>query len=111
MILALMLDTEDSVDFPGNDGVALGRPLATYPLMAAKASGRIERTYVVSSSQPVKSAAAQYGAALLDPPAETADAASHAEHLLRHGWRHIREELKGEGDLEYLVVLFANAPA
>ncbi|MBI3553558.1 MAG: cytidylyltransferase [Elusimicrobia bacterium] len=110
MIYALLLDCEDSADFPNNDGAALGRPLSTYPLMAAKSSSRVARTYAVSSSPPVKSAAAQYGAVLIDPPAEAADPASHAEHLLRHGWRTIREDLKGESAPELLVVLFANCP-
>lgn len=108
MILALMLDTDDSVDFPGNDGAALGRPLATYPLMAAKASGRVERAYAVTSSPPVKSAAVQYGGVLIDPPA--GEAPIGAEKLLRHGWQAVREEHKDLSAVEFVLVLFANAP-
>jgi len=110
MIYSLLLDLDDSVDFPGNDGKALGRPLATYPIMAAKAS-RSSRTYAVTSSPPVKSAAAQYGALVIDPPSDTAEPSSHAEHLLRHGWRHLKDEAKDEGAIELVVVLFSNAPA
>jgi hypothetical protein len=111
MIIALMLDPEDSVDFPDNSAVALGRPLAAYPLMAAKNSGKVDRAYAVTSSQPVRSAAAQYGAGLIDSPAEAAQPSSHAENLLRHGWRMIREETKSDAAPEFLLVLFANAPA
>ncbi len=111
MIYALLLDCEDSPDFPDNTATALGRPLATYPLMAVRATGKIARTYALTSSPPVKSAAAQYGAVVFDPPSENAEPASHLEHLLRHGWRTIRADLAGEAAPEMLVVLFANAPA
>lgn len=110
MILALMIDPDDSVDFPGNDGVALGRPLATYPLMAAKASGRVERAYAVTASPPVRSAAVQYGAVLIDPPGKSGQPVP-AETLLRHGWKTICEDLKDVSGLEFVLVVFANAPA
>ena len=41
MICALMLDPDDSPDFPGNTGQALGRPLAAYPFIAAPATGAV----------------------------------------------------------------------
>lgn len=112
MIASLMLDCGDSADFPGNNGMALGRPLAAYPLIAAKASRHIRRHFVVSDSPPVKAVAGQYGAIIIDPPPAAGGGATRAEALLRHGVRMIREDLKGEAtSLELLVVLLANAPA
>ncbi|MBI3289237.1 MAG: hypothetical protein HYZ74_06940, partial [Elusimicrobia bacterium] len=35
MICALLVDPDDSIDFPGNGAEVLGRPLAAYPLLAA----------------------------------------------------------------------------
>jgi hypothetical protein len=111
MICSLLLDPEDSLDFPGNEGTALGRPLAAYPLMAAKAAAGVGRQFVVTKSHPVKSAAVQYGARLVDPPA--ADSVSPwAKSLLLHGWRVIKEDLQAEKTQpDLLVVLFAHAPA
>jgi hypothetical protein len=109
MICALMIDLDDSADFPGNTGVALGRPFSAYPVIVAKSSAHIQRTYVVTASQPVKGVALQYGSILIDPPAGEAPS---AQALLRHGAALIGKELKEEGgSLELLVVLSANAPA
>lgn len=107
MICALMIDTNDSVDFPDNTGTALGRPLSAYPIMAAKATPLISRIYVLTSSQPVKGVALQYGGIVIDPiPGENS-----TEALLRQGAAFIKKELAEEGtSLELLVVLFANAP-
>lgn len=109
MICALMLDTDDSVDFQDNTGTALGRPLSAYPIMAAKSTPMIARIYVVTRSGPVKGVALQYGGIVIDPPQGEAHS---AETLLRHGAAQIERELKEEGaSLELLVVLLANAPA
>jgi len=70
MICSLMLDCDDSVDFAGNTGTALGRPLSAFPLMAAKNSRHIPRHFVVSSSPAVKAVTLQYDAALIDSPPE-----------------------------------------
>jgi hypothetical protein len=110
MICSLLLDPDDSVDFPGNTATALGRPLAAYPLLAARSAAQTRRHYVVTASPPVKAAALQYGAIILDPPA-AANGAAGAESLLMHGYQKILEELEGEPEgLELLVVLLAQAP-
>lgn len=111
MICALMLDFDDSPDFPKGEGTAFGRPLAAYPLMAAKSSGHIRRHYVLTQAPAVKSVALQYAAHIIDPPPETAK--DHClESFLKHGCRFIKEDLKGEKEsLDLLVVLLANAPA
>lgn len=111
MICSLTLDPEDSLDFPDNEGTALGRPLAAYPLMAAKGAAGVGRHFVVTKSQPVKSVAVQYGAQLVDPPAADS-VAPWAKSLLLHGWRIIKEDLHAEKTApDLVVVLFAHAPA
>ena len=111
MICSLMLDRDDSADFPGNKGAALGRPLASYPLMAARSSPHIRRHYVVTDSPPVKAVALQYGAVIVDYPAGV-HAPAPFEALLAHGYRSIAEEVKKESEaVELLVVLLSNAPA
>ncbi|OGR84374.1 MAG: hypothetical protein A3J74_02505 [Elusimicrobia bacterium RIFCSPHIGHO2_02_FULL_57_9] len=111
MIAALMLDPDDAPDFPGNKGMALGRPISAYPLMAAKTSGHIGRQYVVTDSPAVKAVALQYGAVIIDPPKPAQPHNAYAENLLRHGYEFITRELKEEkGNLELLLVFYSHTP-
>lgn len=112
MIAALMIDPDDSVDFPGNTATALGRPLAAYPFIATRASAQIQRQYVVTASLPVKSVALQNDAVIIDPPPPSDSGNSVFLDMLTHGVRYIRNELKGEADqLELVCVFLSNAPA
>lgn len=109
MICALLIDLDDSVDFPDNSGVALDRPLAYYPVQAAAHCPRVKRLYVFTDSQPVKAAALQHGGIVLDPPQPRAhgDAFWH----LTKAYEAVKADLAREGEtVELLVVLFANAP-
>jgi hypothetical protein len=112
MICALLVDPDDSPDFPGNSAEVMGRPLAAYPLMAAKGSSYVRRLYAQTSSPVVARVAAQYGAASLVPPEPVGDARLSDEALIAHGWRQIVEDMKAEKDVpELLVLLFANTGA
>ena len=112
MICALLVDPDDSPDFPGNTAEVMGRPLAAYPLMAAKGSRYVRRLYAQSSSPVVSRVAAQYGAAGLVPPPQSEGALLSDEALIAHGWRQIVADLKTDGDApELLVILFANTGA
>lgn len=112
MICALLVDPDDSPDFPGNSAEVMGRPLAAYPLMAAKGSQYVRRLYAQTASPTVARVAAQYDAANLIPPGQTGDARLSDESLIAHGWRQIVEDLKAEKAApELLVILFANTGA
>ena len=55
MIAALMLGREGSVGFPGkNTTPVLGRPLMSYPLLAAGAAERVDEIYVSTNSENIK---------------------------------------------------------
>ena len=111
MICALLVDPDDSPDFPGNTAEVMGRPLAAYPLLAAKGSSHAPRLYAQTVSPPVRRVAAQFGAVVLDPPAPGATAPSD-EALIAHGYAQIVSDLKAEKtELELLIVLFANTGA
>lgn len=112
MICALMLGRDGSRGFPGkNTAPVLGRPLMAYPLLAAKASKFVERTCVSTDSPGIKQVAREYGARVIDRPAELCTPQALGEDAFAHGYRQIRDELKGEGhELELLVLLFCNAP-
>ncbi|MDE2313324.1 MAG: hypothetical protein KGL04_04015 [Elusimicrobia bacterium] len=110
MICSALVDWLDAADFPLGDASALGRPLAAYPLMAAKSSARVHRSFALSSVQSVKSAALQYGAVILDPPPKQEQSAP--SRLLRFAAEAVSHEVAKEGErLELLIVLSAQAPA
>ncbi len=112
MIVALLVDPDDSPDFPENSAEVMGRPLAAYPLMAAKGSKHVRRTYVQSSSPVVSRVGAQYGTASLIPPKVDQAAPLSDEALIVHAWPQIVEDLKAEKTApELLVLLFSNTGA
>ena len=112
MICALLIDPDDSPDFPGNSAEVMGRPLAAYPLMAAKGSQYVRRLYVLTSSPVVARVAAQYGAINLVPPPPDGGARLSDEALIANGWRQIVDDLKAEKAVpELLVIVFANTGA
>ena len=113
MICALLVDPNDSIDFTENDAEVMGRPLAAYPLLAAKGSRHCGRLYAQTVSQPVRRIAAQLGAVILDSPKVT-EGTPHPSDLalVLDGYRQIVEDLKAEKtELELLVLLFANTGA
>jgi hypothetical protein len=112
MICALLVDPDDSIDFPGNRAEVMGRPLAAYPLLAAKGSEQARRIYAQTDSEPVRRIGAQLGAIILDPPKHGEDERPSDAALVLHGYRQIVEDLKAEKTtLELLVLLFANTGA
>lgn len=111
MICALLIGRHGSTGFPGkNLHPVLGRPLAAYPLTAARDARDVDRSYVSTDSPALASLAVRYGASVIDRPAHLAHGAALGEHAFVHGYEVIRDELAKEGKgLDLLVLLFANA--
>lgn len=111
MITALLLGREGSAGFPGkNVYPILGRPLVTYPLMAARAAKSVDRVYVSTDSPRLKTIGEEHGARIIDRPPHLATKNALGEHAYVHGYEVIRDELRREGhDIELMVLLFANA--
>ena len=112
MICALLLGREGSTGFPGkNVYPVLGRPMMSYPLMAATRSKHIDRVYVSTDSAKIKEIAREHEAYVIDRPAELCTPEALGEDAYVHGYRWIRDSLKESGEeLEMLVLLFCNAP-
>ena len=109
MVVALMLGREGSVGFPGkNTHPVLGRPLMSYPLLAASASECVDRIYVSTDSENIKEVALEHGATLIERPPELATKEALGEDAYVHGYRHICDQLGAPPEL--IVLLFCNAP-
>jgi len=103
-----MIGREGSVGFPGkNVYPVLGKPMMAWPLMAAKRSKYVNRTYISTDSQKIKTIGQEYGAEIIDRPPELCTKEALGEHAFVHGYRHIKE-LTGE-EIELVVLLFCNA--
>jgi len=111
-VCALMLGREGSTGFPGkNTTPILGRPLMAYPLLAARAAKTVERAFVSTDSEKIKTIAREYGAEVIDRPPELATPTALGEDAFRHGFEEIRRRLAARGEtLEFLALLFCNAP-
>lgn len=111
LICALMIGRAGSSGFPGkNVRPVMGRPLAAYSLMAARASRHVRRIYVSTDSPEIMEIARGYGAELIERPPELATKAALGEDVFAHGYREIRRRLAAERKgVELMVLLFANA--
>jgi hypothetical protein len=111
MIAALLCGREGSVGFPGkNLYPVLGRPLMTYPMMAALHSPSIGRCYLSTDSGTYKDLGRQHGFRIIDRPPHLATKEALGEDAFKHGYEVIRDELLAEGEnLELIVLLFCNA--
>lgn len=111
MICALMIGRAGSTGFPGkNTYPVLGRPLCTYPLLAAKASRHVTKLFVSTDSPEIVRLSIELGAEIIERPAELATSQALGEHVFEHGYREIKRRLAAEGkEIELLVLLFANA--
>ena len=111
MIAALMIGRAGSTGFPGkNLYPILGRPLAEYPLLAARASRHVDRLYVSTDSPEIMEIGQRFGAESIERPPELATKAALGEDVFQHGYREIVKRLAAEGkEVELMVLLFANA--
>jgi len=111
LVCALMIGRKGSTGFPGkNITPVLGRPLAAYPLMAARASRHINRLYISTDSPEIMEIGRGFGAELIDRPPELATKQALGEDVFVQGYREIVKRLATENKrVEQMVLLFANA--
>lgn len=111
LVCALMMGRAGSSGFPGkNLYPVLGRPLAAYPLMAARASRHVERSYVSTDSPEIKALARKFDAEIIERPPELATKEALGEDVYVHGYREIKRRLAQDGKTpEIVVLLMANA--
>ena len=87
----------------------LGRPLMTYPLLAARHSKCVEHLAISTNSPSMAQVAQSHGAEVIMRLAELTSRDVNMGKVFRHAVEEI-EKAKG-GTVEMLVVLLANAPA
>jgi hypothetical protein len=109
MIVALLLGRKGSLGFPGkNTFPVLGKPLAWYPMNAAKSSGVVDQVYLSTDDEQLMGLAAANGVEVINRPEHLCTAKALGEDAFFHGYQVICERLQEKPEL--LVLLFCNAP-
>ena len=111
MIAALLLGRKGSSGFPGkNIFPVLGRPLFTYPLLAAKHARHVDLVYVSTDDENIMDLSREYGAEIIVRPPELATKEALGEDAHVHGYNLIKERAVQKGKkIQLMVLLFCNA--
>lgn len=110
MIPALIIGRKGSRVKDKNVRPVLGRPLALYPILAAKHARAVTDVFVSTDSEKIQELAAAQGCAYIERPAFLATNEALAEDAFKHGYEAIveRAAAAGRDPIEFVVLLFAN---
>lgn len=109
MIYALILGREKSVGFPGkNLYPALGKPIASYPMTAAKGAKSIDKVYLSTDSKGLMKLAAELDVEVIERPAELCTDHATGLDAFVHGYNVIKK-LNKDAKIELMVLMFCNA--
>jgi len=107
MIYALIIGRGGSKGFPGkNTKNVNGKPLMSYPIIAARKSKYIDDIYISTDSIEIQNLGEKYGATFIQRPPELCTDNALGEDAFRHGYEWIKENINS--DIEFMVLLFCN---
>jgi CMP-N-acetylneuraminic acid synthetase len=107
VIPAILIGRGGSRGVPGKNTMRiLGRPLMTYPLLAAKACLQVQKIFVATEAEQIKQIGREHGTEIIDlDPAMTTEKVL-VETVVVHGYNKMRRQL---GEIEMFVLLFCNS--
>ena len=110
MIAALLIGRKGSKGFPGkNLYLVNGKPLAYYPMKAAKDCRMIDRTYISTDDEKLMDLAVKNGVEVIKRPPELCSDSALGEDVYIHGYEVAGKLNKGK-KIEVVVLLMCNAP-
>lgn len=110
MICSLVLGRKGSVGFPGkNLFPVLGRPLAYYPIVAAREAETVDAVYLSTDSEELMALAEKEGVNVIKRPGELCTDQATGLDAFVHGYNVIKE-LHKDGEIEFMLLMFCNAP-
>lgn len=105
--VALVIGRAGSSGLKGkNTRLFLGRPLMSYPILAAKNTGFIDRVFLSTDSLEMAEIGKKYGAEYIERPSELATNQSLSEHAFLHGYQEIVKRVGA--DIETVTLMFCN---
>lgn len=106
MIPALIIGRKGSRVKDKNVRPVLGRPLALYPILAARHAREVTDVFVSTDSEAIQEIALAQGCKYIERPAFLATNEALAEDAFKHGYEAIAAQAKEP--IEFVVLLFAN---
>jgi hypothetical protein len=110
MVIALIMGRKGSKGFPGkNTYPVLGKPLAWYPMNAARICAEVDKAYLSTNDERLMQLASENGIEIIHRPPELCTDEALGERVYEHAYRHARDVHSGI-DVELIVLLMCNAP-
>lgn len=106
MIPTLIIGRKGSRVKDKNVRPVLGRPLALYPILAAKNARRVSDVFVSTDCENIRALALANGCRSIERPAALATNEALAEDAFKHGFEAIAKD--AATPIELIVLLFAN---
>ena len=107
MIVSLIIGRGGSTGLPGKNTMnILGRPLMTYPIMAAKNSKYCNKIFLSTDSEEIKQIGKKNNVELIKRPEFLATKEALAEDAYIHGYNEIKKLTNEEP--EFIILLFCN---
>jgi len=111
MIVALLMGRKKSKGFPGkNLYKVLGKPLAYYPMKAARDCQEIDRVYLSTDDEQLMSLTIESGVEIIERPPELCTDEALGDDVYIHGYNFAKKRNE-ESKIELIVLLMCNAPA
>jgi CMP-N-acetylneuraminic acid synthetase len=108
MTVALIIGRGGSTGLPGKNVMKLmGRPLMTYPILAAKNSKHIKEIYLSTDCEDMKEIGRAHEVTIIDRPDFLATKEALAEDAFIHGYKEI-VKLRGGEEPDLVTLLFCN---
>ncbi|MBD3426562.1 MAG: cytidylyltransferase [Candidatus Omnitrophica bacterium] len=109
MIAAFIMGRKKSKGFPGkNLTEVLGKPLAFYPMSAAKRCQQIDRVFLSTDDEGLMQLGRQNGVEIIVRPPELCTDGALGEDVYVHAYEHVKQRYENE-PLELVVLLMCNA--
>ena len=107
MIVSLIIGRGGSTGLPGKNTMQLlGRPLMTYPILAAKNSKYCDKIFLSTDSSEIKKIGSSHNVEVINRPDFLATKEALAEDAYIHGYKEIKKIIGEEP--EFLILLFCN---
>src|SRR3989338_3285155 len=107
MISALLIGRKGSIGFPSkNTYPILGKPLAFYPMDAAKKAKGVDKVFLSTDDERLMELAGQNDIEIIKRPENLCGKEALGENVFVHGFREI---VKREGEQELIALLHCNS--
>jgi CMP-N-acetylneuraminic acid synthetase len=108
MIPALLIGRGGSTGFPGkNTTLIVGRPLMSYPILAARNSKFVDKVFLSTDSEEIAKVGKEFGAELIKRPDYLATKEALSQDAFKHGFETITSLIKPK-EIEMMILMFAN---